>query len=161
METFIHLDKSFAGGHGWVGDSLKDVAAFHFLGAHGKPMDLFATFYPWVHKGFSPAAATLVNSHHKHPLASSGTDRGERTHITAISYADGCCYKAIKRNRQSAIAAGVDAAISYNRSALSHAWASRNHEILQHKIGAGWWLWKPYLILKTLRQESVPWGKGV
>jgi hypothetical protein len=31
----------------------------------------------------------------------------------------------------------------------------RNIEILQHKRGAGYWLWKPYLILEKLKQASI------
>eukprot|EP00971_Amphidinium_carterae_P096367 1906889-Amphidinium_carterae.1 len=27
--------------------------------------------------------------------------------------------------------------------------------------GAGWWLWKPHLVLKTLLDASVPWTSGV
>jgi len=49
---------------------------------------------------------------------------------------------------------GVDEARAYGRQDLSPAWAE------QHR-GAGWWLWKPHLILRALKDPSVPWSRGI
>lgn len=48
--------------------------------------------------------------------------------------------------------AGFDEVVSYDQSALDPEFYERNRHILEQDRGAGYWLWKPYVILKTLRQ---------
>lgn len=75
-----------------------------------------------------------------------------------ITYADG--KPVYKQNAffqvQTALNRGVDAFIIYGRKDLDADFVRRNQKILNHKPGAGCWLWKPYVILKTLKQ--IPEG---
>ena len=77
-----------------------------------------------------------------------------------ISYADGCCQKAIKKN----LASGrsfFDRQIAYDRSAFDPAWAKQHEEILAVKRGGGLWIWKPYVVLKTLLDPATPWDASI
>jgi len=69
-----------------------------------------------------------------------------------ISYADGPEVFAQNRNLlvSSAINRGFDFIFNYRREHLDHQYIQQ-HPILNEKTGAGFWLWKPYLILKTLQ----------
>jgi hypothetical protein len=70
-----------------------------------------------------------------------------------ISYADGA--EIYFQNRSilaaSAVNRGFDTIINYHAGHLATEFVQQ-HPVLQAKTGAGYWLWKPYLILKTLRQ---------
>merc|ERR1719210_2660418 len=63
--------------------------------------------------------------------------------------------------RKKALSVGVNEARAYSRQDLGPDWVAKNHEILSQRRGAGWWLWKPYLILRTLNDRSIPWYTGV
>jgi hypothetical protein len=70
-----------------------------------------------------------------------------------INYADGGFYEAQKANSQSALSVGcMDKSIQCNRQSLDDEFVSRNAHILSQKRGAGYWLWKPYIIRKHLRE---------
>ncbi|CAD7957662.1 unnamed protein product [Amoebophrya sp. A25] len=77
-----------------------------------------------------------------------------------ISYADGCCQKAIKKNLQSA-EEYFDEQRAYDKTAFAPEWAERNAEILAVPRGGGLWIWKPYVVLKTLEDPSVPWDSAL
>ena len=85
----------------------------------------------------------------------------DRMHITALNYADGCCWQSQALNSKTALQFGADAVISYNRSSLDPEFLARNSHILSHPKGAGYWLWKPWIILDALMHHSVPWDDGV
>lgn len=73
--------------------------------------------------------------------------------IYAINYADEKFERARKFNTKTAYTKGkVDKVIEYSPSDLDEAFVKRNKKILSYKRGAGLWLWKPYIILKTLKQ---------
>ena len=70
-----------------------------------------------------------------------------------INYAHHRYYEAQKRNSATGLSiGGFDRAISYNYKDLDDAFVAKNAAILQMPRGAGYWIWKPYLILKTLRE---------
>jgi len=160
------LGPEFASGDGWRG-SLENLVGFHFWGADESQDELFKIFYPFRERGFTRAARAVLAQYRRDPLASDRASiearaaGGPRAHITAISYANGCCAQSIERNRRSALAVGADDARAYGFADLEPRWAERHAEILEQKKGAGWWLWKPRLILDTLQDESVPWHTGV
>ena len=83
-----------------------------------------------------------------------------RMHITAINYADGCCWQSQSLNSKTALQFGADSVFSYNRSSLDPEFVNRNSHILSRPKGAGYWLWKPWIILNALLHESVPWHDG-
>merc|ERR1719272_2257475 len=156
---------AFGSGDGWLGKA-KSLLAFHFWGAEEGQEELFKVFYPFQGPGFSSGAAAVVGRYHREPAAAlpmmaAAAQAQRRLHITAISYADGCCAKAIKRNRESALEMGVNEAISYNRDDLDPQWIAQHAKVLSQRKGAGWWLWKPYVVLQTLLDDAVPWHTGV
>ena len=75
--------------------------------------------------------------------------------VYLVSYADGPEIFFKNRNilTYSAINRGVDFIYNYRRFHIDPEFV-KNNPILKESLGAGYWLWKPYFILKTL--ESVP-----
>lgn len=75
----------------------------------------------------------------------------EAVHL--VSYADGP--EIFKKNQNfqafSAINRGVDHIHMYRRKDLDADFYARNKLTLDQPRGAGWWLWKPYVILQTLK----------
>lgn len=70
-----------------------------------------------------------------------------------INYADGGFYQAQKENSNSALSVGcLDKSIMCSKKELDSDFLSQNAHILNQKRGAGYWLWKPYIILKYLKQ---------
>lgn len=65
-----------------------------------------------------------------------------------------------KQNRNMLVAAsvnkGFDFVYSYRKSHIDSKFYAENKGTLDKAYGAGYWLWKPYFILKTMRQ--VPEG---
>jgi hypothetical protein len=80
----------------------------------------------------------------------------EKTITYAISYADGDAIHFKNQNywARSCINRGVDHIILYTKKHIDKNFYSKNKHILKQKKGAGYWLWKPYFILQTLR--SMP-----
>lgn len=76
--------------------------------------------------------------------------------VWLISYADGgdVHFSNQYALTQSAVNKGIDNFIMYNRKDLGEDFTKRNAHTLSLRFGAGNWIWKPYIILKTL--ESVP-----
>ncbi len=77
--------------------------------------------------------------------------------IHLISYADGAEIYRQNQNilAMSAINRGVDFIHNYRRNHIDPAFI-RTNPIMNDPTGAGYWLWKPYLILKTLKK--IPEG---
>ena len=72
-----------------------------------------------------------------------------------INYADQQYYESQKVNSQSGRrVGGFTDVIEYNKSRLEPEFVSKNADIFKKGRGAGYWLWKPYIILKTLESAS-------
>ncbi len=83
----------------------------------------------------------------------SETGKNGETMIVAVNYANAKYRKAQKVNSKTAITKGkVDKVISYSPRDLDADFRQKNSAILLQKRGNGYWLWKPYIILKTLRE---------
>ena len=68
-----------------------------------------------------------------------------------ITYAQDCCEMSKKRAVNQAIDVGkADFAEAFDVSELSVPFQISHQNLLRHRKGAGYWLWKPYIILKTL-----------
>lgn len=79
--------------------------------------------------------------------------------VIGINYAHNCCYNTQMLTCESAIkVAGFDECIAYNFTALDSIFVEENKEILDQKRGGGYWIWKPYIILKTLLSDDVQWN---
>jgi hypothetical protein len=73
--------------------------------------------------------------------------------IVAINYANKKYRGAQKFNSLTAVSKGkVDKVISYSPKDIDRDFARKNAYILKKKRGNGYWLWKPYIVLKTLEQ---------
>lgn len=73
--------------------------------------------------------------------------------VWLINYADGGDAYHLNASFQvhSALNRGMDAHVMYTRRDLDADFVERNKDILSARTGVGYWLWKPYVILKTLR----------
>lgn len=69
-----------------------------------------------------------------------------------INYADKIHYNAQKLNSSSGKVFGFDEVIEYNFSKLETSFVEKNKRIFSFSRGAGYWIWKPYIILKTLKE---------
>jgi|15BtaG_2_1085339.scaffolds.fasta_scaffold01537_4 hypothetical protein len=72
-----------------------------------------------------------------------------------ISFATGRFIESQKLLEKKSYEMGADKVISYNRDSLDSKFISENYNILKHSRGSGYWLWKPYLIKKTLDECNV------
>jgi hypothetical protein len=71
-----------------------------------------------------------------------------------VNYADQRFYEAQKLNRTTGLlVGGLERAVCYTSNDLDAEFTARNREILEKPIGAGNWLWKPYVVVKALREE--------
>jgi len=70
-----------------------------------------------------------------------------------INYAHLAHYKAQQINSKSGKEAGnFDKVISYGIDDIDRRFYKKNWDILSQRRGAGYWLWKPYIILKTMKR---------
>ena len=69
-----------------------------------------------------------------------------------VSFATPMFYLRQKELVKSAKKYGIDNICSFNRKHISKDFFNENKEILNLKRGAGYWLWKPYFILKCLEK---------
>ncbi len=70
-----------------------------------------------------------------------------------MNYADENFSKAQFKNSRSALKnGGFCKVFSYSPADIDRDFINRNDQILSQKTGNGYWLWKPYLIKKTLEQ---------
>lgn len=79
-----------------------------------------------------------------------------RNPVYLLSYASGdeVFYQNQNALVQSALGKGIDFFLSYRPSLIDEKFYEAHKTILSEKAGAGYWLWKPYIILKTL--ETTP-----
>jgi len=67
-----------------------------------------------------------------------------------INYAAGCYLASQRACSASALQNGFDRAIAYGPPDIEAAFLDANRFTFSQPRGAGYWLWKPYLILRTL-----------
>ena len=72
-----------------------------------------------------------------------------------INYAHNGFYHSQARNTQTALSTGgFTDTIQYRFEDLDNDFIRKNYHILSQRRGAGYWLWKPYIILKTLESMN-------
>jgi len=80
-------------------------------------------------------------------------NKQSRPPIYLVSYADG--NEVFFRNQNalaySAINKGFDFILNYRKAILDEDFKQKHQKILDVKKGAGLWLWKPYILLQTMR----------
>ena len=78
--------------------------------------------------------------------------------IVAISYSNELYKRQLELNKKSAIEVGkVDEFYSYGPDDVDPVFREKNKDILSRKRGNGYWLWKPYIIYKTI-VEKLKYG---
>jgi len=71
-----------------------------------------------------------------------------------INYADRGYINSQKRNSDTGLRYGFNVVWNYNRHHLSVDFKKENEKILSHPKGAGYWLWKPAIILDALNKAN-------
>ncbi len=72
-----------------------------------------------------------------------------------INYADNRFFEAQKENSRTGLENGFDKVIEYGRKDIYIEYLNKHKDILNVSTGAGYWLWKPYIIHKTLLTMST------
>ena len=68
-----------------------------------------------------------------------------------INFANSAFRESQRRNRKTGIEVGrFDKVVSYGPRNIDRIFYRKNKEILSQDCGAGYWLWKPYLVVKSL-----------
>ena len=71
-----------------------------------------------------------------------------------ITFAENCCDISKKRAGEHAVeVGGFDVAVVHDLCSVNPAFRQAHRHILFRRKGAGYWLWKPHLILKTLIED--------
>ena len=71
-----------------------------------------------------------------------------------ITFAESCCDISKKRATKHALeVGGFDVAVAHDMCSVTPAFRQAHRHILFRRKGAGYWLWKPHLILKTLLED--------
>ena len=86
-----------------------------------------------------------------------GNQKNEGQKRILINYADEHYQKAQRLQTKTAKIAGFTEVIEYGPEDIEERFRNNNKEIFEYKRGNGLWLWKPYLIKKTL--ESMEDGE--
>lgn len=74
--------------------------------------------------------------------------------IVAISYANKRYKRQLEINKKSALEIGkVNEFYEFGPENIDKSFQIKNKDILSRKRGNGYWLWKPYFILKTLKEK--------
>ncbi|MBY0463249.1 MAG: hypothetical protein K2Q34_08725 [Alphaproteobacteria bacterium] len=87
------------------------------------------------------------------PPLTPSTTAENKSSVYLVSYADGpeVFHKNQNALTASALNKGVDFFLNYKKAHLDKDFLKKNKSILSQKKGAGYWLWKPWVILKTLQ----------
>ena len=71
-----------------------------------------------------------------------------------INYADGCCFESRRKNTISGLYHGFDSVTEWKREHIDTEFLKSNAEIMNSSRGAGYWLWKPYIIRQTMNRSN-------
>jgi len=76
-----------------------------------------------------------------------------------INYANEAFKESQKKNSETGMKVGnFDRVIEYSEKDINKNFYEKNKHILNQARGGGYWLWKPYIILKTLMRKDVKDG---
>jgi len=93
--------------------------------------------------------------------------------IVHVNFADGCCEAEQRQSSETAQQFGADESRPLRGDFLDEDFKRRNHHLLtfnrtpeltQHKTPTGkigYYVWKPYVVLKTVEDPSLPWDTTV
>ena len=93
----------------------------------------------------------LTKNFKEEKLNTNGTEKAK---IVAITYGSEWYEKAVEYNGKSAYElAKVDKWYGYTPKDIDADFKEKNEYILSNSRGAGYWLWKPYFILRTMKEK--------
>ena len=99
-------------------------------------------FYLYLNKRNENNSKTLNNNNSNKPK------------VIGISYSDNRYQTQLQLCKKSALEIGkVDYFYDYGPEGIDIYFKQKNIDILSRKRGNGFWLWKPYFILKTLNEK--------
>ncbi len=95
---------------------------------------------------------TSDSCHSRSAIGHRTTSSAQRCYPLLINFAHRCCKRAQKNNCLTGLQYGIHQCVMFNKRILDNSpgFANRNKNILQRKRGAGYWLWKPYIIYQEL-----------
>ena len=94
-----------------------------------------------------------INKHDLSVQKAATCNLKEKGPIYLITYGDGEAYVSnTKVLAESALNNCIDVVYMYRKEHLDKDFVEKNKKIFEAKRGSGYWLWKPYLTLKTLEQ---------
>ena len=71
-----------------------------------------------------------------------------------INYADGAFLESRKQNSATGSRCGFDAVVEYSKQDIDSDFMSKHKSVFDLKRGAGYWLWKPYIIRDCMRKSD-------
>ncbi len=91
------------------------------------------------------------NSCHSVTIPLTGSSE-QRCYPLLINFAHQCCRREQRKNCLTGLQFGIQQCVMFNKRSLNTnpTFVNRNKNILERKRGAGYWLWKPYLIFQEL-----------
>ncbi len=114
----------------------------------------FTAMLLWVLIKVDPASSPLTPITAPEAFERNSEKHIERPLTVLLSYADGhpIFFKNQNALNVSALNRGIDIIHTYRRHHMNKDFYNTYKGILTQKRGAGYWLWKPYFILKTMEQ---------
>jgi len=73
-----------------------------------------------------------------------------------LNFAHGCCKNAQRKNARTGQEYGFDIVHEYSMDDLDDEFRKKYDKILSQGTGGGFWLWKPYLVLRAMNEAN--WG---
>jgi len=127
-----------------------------------------------VRQGDPPLEASPYGEEsHVKRCGSGGCDAPPIERIVHVNFADGCCEAEQKQSSETALQFGADESRPLRGDFLDSDFRRRNHRLLtfnrtpeltQHKTPSGkvgYYVWKPYVLLNTVKDPSLPWDTTV
>eukprot|EP00929_Paragymnodinium_shiwhaense_P113077 TRINITY_DN81344_c0_g1_i1.p1 TRINITY_DN81344_c0_g1~~TRINITY_DN81344_c0_g1_i1.p1 ORF type:complete len:1047 (+),score=215.37 TRINITY_DN81344_c0_g1_i1:117-3257(+) len=102
-----------------------------------------------------------------------GCDAPPVERVVHVNFADGCCEAEQKQSSETALQLGADETRPLRGDFLDADFRRRNHHLLtfnrtpeltKHKTPTGkigYYVWKPYVVLQTVKDPSLPWDTTV
>eukprot|EP00933_Yihiella_yeosuensis_P030100 TRINITY_DN2377_c1_g3_i1.p1 TRINITY_DN2377_c1_g3~~TRINITY_DN2377_c1_g3_i1.p1 ORF type:complete len:444 (+),score=83.37 TRINITY_DN2377_c1_g3_i1:103-1332(+) len=180
----LNPENGFVTTDGWFGELLKVVAFKPQTTLHEDvKVQILEAFYGDPPFGGKDAARDVVLTAQKmmspkRPLyqelpEADDAEDSFSDYILHVNFADGCCAKEQAKSSKTAVEFGANASRALDGSALSQEFRDRNAKLLSWVRGealtggktpsgkVGYYVWKPYVVLKTLQDPEVPFGSIV
>lgn len=143
-------------------------AAWRILDGEGIPLPFRnGTTTLWSFKTRVSTSYLLKNLNYGNMNESSAETQQKVTHYNIqsrdiyvkkvfITFGHNCClYSKQRALRQAKTIGGFEYVHSFNMDSLAFRFRKTHNNVLRDRRGAGYWLWKPYILLKTLLENMA------